>query len=281
MNYSRIFLLILLCGLFSFAQKLEAQNLFDTLHTEKYANHLFATHDYQLASEEFDRLLFMTNSNNDSLRWMVVKSTRLAGNADKACQRMLTFYPDTQLRFSFLSKEYLQILFHKKEYPLIRKEVSRIAGLDTVDRLFYGASNEFLSNNYAAANTIIQSFPPNNPSLMPLANLQHSVEKMKHKNPAIAGTLSAIIPGLGQTYAGNWKDGIFAMILTGSSTFQAYRGFHKNGVESIYGWVFSAMATAFYTANVYGAVKASHKYNYLNHLKISIQVETLLDNYYN
>ncbi|MEI6347214.1 MAG: hypothetical protein WCP69_04615 [Bacteroidota bacterium] len=258
-----------------------AQNIFDTIHTEKYANFLFATHDYELAAEEYDRLLFMSNTKTDSLQWMLIRSTRLAGNIDKAIQRIHVYYPDTNFKTNYLSKEYLQLLFIKKENNLARNEIVRLRELDSTDRLFYTTTNEFLSENYSLASQLVNNSLQKNTALEPFKDVMLSINGQKHKSPVLAGTLSAIIPGLGQTYAGNWQDGVFASILTGSAIFQAYRGFNKYGIESVYGWVFSAMASAFYSANIYGAIKAANKHNILNHIKISIQVEALLFNYYN
>ncbi len=56
-----------------------AQNLFDSIHSEMYAHYLFANHEYELASQEFERILFMTDYTNDSLKWLCVKSIRLSG----------------------------------------------------------------------------------------------------------------------------------------------------------------------------------------------------------
>lgn len=279
MNFNLLFsILIAGVSLFSTIQG-TAQNIFDSIHSEKYAYFLFTTHDYDLAAEEYERLIFMSGTKNDSLQWMLSRSYRLAGKPDIALRKMLATYTDTTFGKDYLSKEYLKILFAKNNYNLARKEISRIGNLDSNDRQYFSITNEFLAGNYSKASLLTTSI--NNPTIEPFKDVVHNVNGLKRKNPALAGTLSVFIPGLGQTYAGNWKDGLFSFILTGSATYQAYRGFHKEGINSAYGWIFSAMATAFYSANIYGAIKASNKYNFLNHIKISYQVETLLDNYYN
>lgn len=279
MNFNLLFsILIAGASLFSSIQG-KAQNIFDSIHSEKYAYFLFITHDYSLAAEEYERLIFMSDTRNDSLQWMLSRCYRLADKPDIAMHKMLTAYSDTTFNKDYLSKEYLKILFVKTDYSLARKEILRLGNLDSNDRLFFSITNEFLAENYPKATQITTS--TSNPVVLPFKDVVSNVSRLKHKSPALAGALSVFIPGLGQTYAGNWKDGLFSLILTGSSTFQAYRGFHKDGISSAYGWIFSAMASAFYSANIYGAIKASNKYNFLNHIKISYQVETLLDNYYN
>jgi hypothetical protein len=279
MNFNLLFS-ILIAGVSLFSSiSSKAQNIFDSIHSEKYAYFLYTTHDYDLAAEEYERLIFMSTTKSDSLQWMLSRSYRLSGKPDIALRKMLIAYSDTTFQKDYLSKEYLKILFVKHDYNLARKEIVRLENLDSNDRKFFSISTEFLAGNYAKASQITNA--SNNLTVEPFKGVISNVNGLKHKSPVLAGTLSGIIPGLGQTYAGNWKDGIFALILTGSSTYQAYRGFHKDGINSAYGWVFSALATAFYSANIYGAVKAANKYNFLNHIKISYQVETLLDNYYN
>jgi len=279
MNFNLLFSIFIAgVSLFSCIQG-KAQNIFDSIHSEKYAFFLFTTHDFDLAAEEYERLIFMSDTKNDSLQWMLSRSYRLAGKPDIALRKMLSAYSDTTFKKDYLSKEYLKILFEKNNFSLARKEIVRLNSLDSNDRQFFSISNEFLSGNYAKATQITTAI--NNSTVEPFKDVISNISGFKHKSPALAGTLSVFIPGLGQTYAGNLKDGLFSFILTGSATYQAYRGFHKEGINSAYGWIFSAMATAFYSANIYGAIKASNKYNFLNHIKISYQVETLLDNYYN
>ena len=279
MNFNLLFSFFIAgVSLFSSIQG-KAQNIFDSIHSGKYAYFLFTTHDFDLAAEEYERLIFMSGAKSDSLQWMLSRSYRLAGKPDIALNKMLAAYTDTTFNKDYLSKEYLKILFDKNNFNLARKEIVRLNSLDSTDRQFFSISNEFLSGNYAKAAQITTA--TNNPTVEPFKDVISNISGFKHKSPALAGTLSVFIPGLGQTYAGNWKDGLFSFVLTGSATYQAYRGFHKEGINSAYGWIFSAMATAFYSANIYGAIKASNKYNFLNHIKISYQVETLLDNYYN
>jgi len=85
-------------------------------------------------------------------------------------------------------------------------------------------------------------------------------ENLKRKTPALAGIMSAIIPGTGQFYNGKIKDGIVALLTNGLfiwGTYELYR-------RKIYG--IAAVATVFtagwYSGNVFGAVSGAHKYNH-------------------
>jgi len=277
-NYNlRIISFLIIATSAIFVTPLTAQNLFDSIHSEQYAHYLFANHEYDLASQEFERVLFLTNYTDDSLKLMCVKSIRLSGKFQLAHRRLLKFYPTLDFTNPVLSKEYLKILYEEKKYSLVQTELNRMNNLDSNDKMMFTLSSLILSKQFKKASTIIEIDTLKAAPFIPIIEYQ---KNLKYKSPWLAGTLSAIIPGLGQTYAGNWKDGVFALIFTGSSAFQAYRGFHKAGISSPFGWVFTAIGSAFYAANIYGASKAANKHNFLNHVKISIQVGGIMDNYY-
>lgn len=256
-----------------------SQNIFDTINSEKYARFLYSNQEYKLAHQEYERVLFLTNTQSDTLKWLCVKSLRLSGEPSLAYERILTFCPNKDFRSPLLSKEYMKTLFELKRYDQIKSEIPIINPLDSNDRLFFLLSSSYLSRDYAKADALIDKTAKPNTVVDIFIPVQTLQKNLKFKSPLLAGSMSAVIPGLGQTYAGNWKDGVFSLIFTGSAAFQSYRGFHKTGITSTYGWVYGILSSIFYSANIYGAVKATNKYNYLNHVKISIQVGGVMDNY--
>ncbi|MFZ4577434.1 MAG: hypothetical protein ACOYOB_03475 [Myxococcota bacterium] len=74
----------------------------------------------------------------------------------------------------------------------------------------------------------------------------------------LAGTLSAIVPGLGRVYVGRWQDGLMTLPLVGVPAYFAWSGFDRNGTSSVRGWLTGTLAGVLYLGNVYGsAVGAS------------------------
>ena len=73
--------------------------------------------------------------------------------------------------------------------------------------------------------------------------------------------MSAIIPGSGKFYTGRWRDGAVAFLFVSLNTWQAYRAFNKNGINSIYGWIFGTISLTFYSANIYGSYKSALNFN--------------------
>ena len=81
------------------------------------------------------------------------------------------------------------------------------------------------------------------------------------KSPALAGLLSAVLPGAGKAYVGRWGDAVFSLLLVASpGAISAYR-FYSTGPSSASAWVTGGFAAVFYFANVYGSFTAARIYN--------------------
>ena len=256
----------------------KAQNLFDSTNTEKYANYLFVNQEYILAKEEFERLIFLKVNLSDTIYYKHLKSLRLSGETGKAYLTISTLDTNKIFESKLLSKEYFTILIKNKNYHLVPQISKKSVTLSENEKIFYEVSASLYAENFKKSEELIMLYPDNE-LLTPYKDVLQERKKIRYKNPYVSSSLSAIIPGLGQTYSGNWKDGIITLLFTGSSAYQSYRGFTKYGANSLYGWIFGAVATGFYVGNIYGAAKASNKYNFLKNIKISLQIETIFDNY--
>lgn len=82
---------------------------------------------------------------------------------------------------------------------------------------------------------------------------------LPHKSPALAGTLSAVIPGTGSFYVGRYAEGSLALFVNAlliSGTVTAFQE-HQDGL----GVGLGVLALAFYGGSIYAAVSGAHKYN--------------------
>lgn len=80
-----------------------------------------------------------------------------------------------------------------------------------------------------------------------------------HKSPALAGTLSAFIPGAGQLYCGQHSAALGAFLLNGlliAATVEAFDEDHE-----VLGSGLALLSSGFYMGNIYGAVNFAHQYN--------------------
>ena len=80
-----------------------------------------------------------------------------------------------------------------------------------------------------------------------------------YKSSALAGILSAIIPGSGKMYVGEWGDGITALAVTSLFAFLAYDNFRAD--HTTRAWIFTGLGAFFYAGNIYGSVASAQIFN--------------------
>lgn len=78
----------------------------------------------------------------------------------------------------------------------------------------------------------------------------------KTKSPFLAGVFSAMIPGAGKYYVGQFGQGTMAMMTNAIFALQAYEGYRKDGPKSPSFVIFGSIFSIFYVANIWGSVVA-------------------------
>lgn len=74
------------------------------------------------------------------------------------------------------------------------------------------------------------------------------------RSPWVAGTLSALVPGLGKVYAGNLGEGVAAFLMTGSMAAVTAENWVKEGPLNWKTIAAGLLTTVFYVGNIYGSV---------------------------
>jgi TolA-binding protein len=97
------------------------------------------------------------------------------------------------------------------------------------------------------------------PSSRALAAAAREGEELPRKSPALAGLMSAVVPGTGHFYTGRWRDGTVALLLNGAFLAAGLEAVSA-GNEAAAGLLLFFEA-AWYSGAVYGAVNAAQKYN--------------------
>jgi hypothetical protein len=241
---------------------LRAQNLRDIEHTHKFADFLFMSGQFQLASEEYERLAYLDTLNIYS-KLRLLQSYRLSGKPKLALQKFNHYFINTSLPTNAeIGEEYLKNLILDKQNDKLIEFSGSFKQFDENTRQNYTLAAILLKKDWDNA----FKYALNNPVTGQKKNadlhvLAFQSKQLKYKKPFVAAMFSAIIPGTGKMYTKNWKDGLMSLMFVGLNTWQAYRGFHKNGGESVYGWVFTGVAGGFYIGNIYGAHKSAKKYN--------------------
>jgi len=257
-NLFRITLIIIFLSGYSFTNKLYSQNLYDYTNSKLYAEYLFYSGEYKLAAEEYNRLVFL-KPKNDTLKFGLLKSYRLSGDYDKCIFTSNQYLNDTILGENWKLNEELSkcMLLKNKTLPVHALQFPKTKS-DTLSLLNFQISYAILNRKW---NTLENISNYENLMAEPLKKSIDLHTSAKYKNKWVAGLLSSIIPGFGKIYTGRWKDGLISLILIAGNTWQSYRGFHKFGIKSGYGWVFGGLASGFYLANIYGSSKSAIQYN--------------------
>lgn len=87
-----------------------------------------------------------------------------------------------------------------------------------------------------------------------LADLAVRIKNHNPKSPALAGMMSAILPGSGKMYTGKYGEGITAFLSIAILGAITYENFNKAGINNYKTITFGSMFGIFYAANIYGSV---------------------------
>lgn len=244
------------------AQEAASDSLQSVQKEIDFGTYLLETSQYRLASWEFERLRFKYPQ-NPLIQLKLTEAYRLAGDYTAGLEKANLFKVEPSLTNDFAiayRKEAIRNLIHLRDFNSTQTEA---LGL----RSGFPTMKLYSANISLGANILLDnwSFVPQGVAtndLDPLLN-QYVIQlnNMKLKSPLRAGLYSALLPGAGKVYAGSWKDGLLSLLFVGANTYSAYRGFRQTGINSVYGWVFTSLATGFYIGNIYGAATLAKKTN--------------------
>ena len=266
-----IFTALLTCS------SLRAQDLFDSLRTNQYANFLYQSGSFAEAIDELERYIFVFGG-DDVTKYRLIASYRKAGLPDLALSRMRQLWNAPHSVSPAIAREYfgLRILNNDKEQLFSSIEQNPL--LQSDDRVFLLSTVMLLNGDFQPARELLDDgMVRSNFTLKSYQTLANEGLLIRHRNPWVSGTLSALLPGAGKVYCGQWQDGLIAFLMVGAAALQSYRGFSRNGVESVYGWVFGALGAGFYIGNITGSVKSAYRYNTIRNERLRSRVQTIFN----
>jgi len=260
------------------ASALTAQNLFDGPHTARYAGFLFQSGNYREAIEEYERLVFgFAAGENEKLR--LVKAYRLSGEPQLAQKRLSSLWDDPPSVSGQVSFEYLALRIINNDFDNLEQATLQSHWLTDSEKSFMLVASGLFQNDYERARLLLDSVHhTHDAALQAFGHLGNEALTLSFKSPALAGLMSAIVPGSGRIYAGNWQDGLLSFVIIGVSAWQAYRGFERGGTASAYAWIYGLTGLGFYAGNIYGSIKEVNRTNHLKRDRIRIRVEAVFYN---
>jgi hypothetical protein len=258
---------------------LQGQNLFDSLHTARYASFLYLSGNYRLAAEEFERLHFGAHY-DDNQTLMLIKSYRLSGQPEFARRRLYSLHPQPELLSKNLFTELLTLETLAGHFKFVAESARSSSLISSQEKLFFESSVLMLGNNFSQANQLLTNASTlTHPALRSYLALSEEGVNMRTKSPVLSGMMSTVIPGTGKMYTGEWQDGLVSLIFVGTTAWQSYRGFNKYGTSSPYGWIMGALSAGFYAGNIYGSVKSANRYNVTKRNNINLRVQAVFNHH--
>jgi TM2 domain-containing membrane protein YozV len=222
---------------------------------KKFADHLFCEGDYLRAIEQYD--LINLNLDNDTIEFKVMLGYSELGFFQESNEifegvnHKSIFYPDAYL-LSMKNKLLIEpdLIKPPNNLSFDPAYVKSIKKLTTISMLYDDEFNitreKFISPFNEEEQNSVSSF------------YDYKVEP-PYKSPVLAGVSSAIIPGSGKMYVGEWGDGITALVVTSLFAFLAYDNF--NADHTTRAWIFTGLGAFFYAGNIYGSIASAQIFN--------------------
>lgn len=231
-----------------------------TGNIKKFADHLFCGNDYLRAVEEYESIKNVLM--NDTINFKIMLCYSELGmyqmsNLSKVPFSNSVFKKDAvclSLKNRFKeSPESFYLLSEISTYPFSLEDSSALNYFQKLSGVSYLLGNyEILPED-----KIINPFESSDKKI--ISDYYDWKADPPYKSPALAGILSAVIPGSGKMYVGEWGDGITALVVTSLFAFLAYDNFRAD--HTTRAWIFTGLGTFFYAGNIYGSVASSQIFN--------------------
>lgn len=245
-----------------------------TIQQYRYAEQLFESGDYQAARREYKRLLFYQPDTEftDVADYRIAQSYYYQNEPDRAerlFDEFLGAHPNSPFRFQ--SQLMIgQLQFDAEAYSLARTTLFELlhASADTE----VAAAAHYLrgwcyihTNDWNKAITelrradTLQIDTSRRKEARRLADTLLAETPLPHKSPQMAEWLSTVVPGSGQFYVGNVKEGILAAALSGTFIYLAVDAIRERRYVDCTGIAF--VGWQFYWGNRINARRLASEYN--------------------
>lgn len=274
MQYLKPNFLCIVCALLiQNALKADSLNIdyFKPQNIYHFAEHLCNEGDYLRAAGEFQRYLFAFDSlppNTDSVFYKIGLCYHLSKNYDKAIQYFQKIIDDnTQSKLLYQSYYQIALCYFltgriEESTTFLNSKVTAVNQDDIKWRMVQlQAVNYMQKKEWIKAIDLLNVGENTNSVCIRLANFANMGQKLPRKSKVLAGMYSTVIPGTGKLYCKRPLDGFQSFFTTAILGWQAYDGFHDDGIRSVKGWIFGVIGGIFYLGNIYGSVVAAEIYN--------------------
>ena len=268
------------CCVFLFLRTTYSQDLLDYSNSLKYADYLFKTNQFKLAAAEYERIVFLEPKDTLS-KLRLIRSYRYLTEYKTAMNRIEKYFPHSLNELpEELSDEYVRNMLYDNQFQKASWFLQNIKTMDVGVRTEYQLGILIMQYQWTEASHFAdENLYVFNKSER-LDNLNILIKdglNANYKSPLLAASISTIVPGGGKVYSGQWIDALYSFLIVTTSTWLTYKSYQKNGF-SFNSFIFGSFALSFYSANIYGSIKSSKRYNQKINQSFRSEVEDILLN---
>jgi hypothetical protein len=232
--------------IFSTLVQLNAQNFEETV---LFADRQFENQNYQLAVKEYQRALFF--SKGEKTDYLYQQIARAFFKNSQFAQA--AYFYDLSYKTSTNDSLKKELTFNKAECYLLmsdyRQSVYELISLgNDLSSYFKGKQDFYLAVSYFGLEEFGKSeahfirLVKNEPKLVNEISGMFSRKNLYRPSPKTAKTLSRIIPGTGQLYAGDLKNALNSLVLTGGLAFLGIHVYTEyslfDSIMSVFPWFY-------------------------------------------
>lgn len=252
------------------------RDYYDPGNVRKFADFLYEQGDYLRAAGEYQRYLFSLSEESEEseqIRYKIALCYRFAGENAQAIQnfeRLLRSRPQSQLAgrvYYQIGATYFLMDQFEKSTRFLRETLPHIT-----DAQQHAEAEQLIGLSYlmqkrwSEAGGVFKTLQGSDViAIREKASVYHRYAEagtqLPSRSPFLAGVLSTIVPGAGRLYTGRIGDALNSLLTVGIAGWQAYDGFHRDGISSAKGWTLGTLCGIFYIGNIYGSVISARVYN--------------------
>ncbi|MBU4444049.1 hypothetical protein KJ656_03060 [bacterium] len=220
----------------------------------EFGNYLFEQKDYLRAAIEYERFLYLSNTQNDT----IIFRTGL-------CHQFRERYDYAIDSFKKVVRSDSSNLYSTARLAIMYN-YSKLQKWNDIRSFGYQNDNEFFFYYLATMELDSIEWDPdlfNNVMDDSLRSALYRIDSERHrikpKSALFSSVLSTIIPGLGKAYIKRSGDALFASGMTGFAALVSLKAFEANLI--ITGVITSGITLSFYLGTIYGSYIGAQLYN--------------------
>ena len=272
MNKCLFFLFLSIgCLLFGTASAISEEIVIDSVTQFDLARSYMESGKYELAIVEFERFIhfFPKDSRVSDCRRLIGLCHMEAQRFEAARQRFFDIVKsgsdstEVGKALLFIGESYYRQGISEEADHYFEQVIEEYSQPDLRNGALYRLGWAHMqSGNWASASETFERVEKDSvfhTSSLELSKQSLLGEDLPYKRPVYAGTLAALMPGLGHAYVSRYRDATVAFLLNGLFIWAAAESFNRD--HEVLGGILTLLEVGWYAGNIYSAVNCAHKHN--------------------